>query len=590
MHACAGDEYFRVGAADDGRRRCARLRLYLRRGPRRRRSIAPSASLVVGGPTLRLEGLLVGGDGIAAPGPENALIRDPAQRRRPPVPRAAQARLNLLGAELGAVGVQYADVPAIAAGRVGDHGDGGDAARGCDGADRPSPPALELVVSDAAPADYQAVLPATLLVGEIDAGAPCGPDAHGYWALDSADAVDYPDLAPVYRWTAPGPRPGRRRRAGGLHRRQRGEAGRPALRLHLLRPGLRRAIRVSDNGWISFDTDGATTTSTTGRCPAATATTRWWRRSGTTSTPTLRGHRRHLHAPRRGRGHVHHRVEPACGTTSPRSTTCRPSSWCCGTRRGHPGRRRRRDALPLPAGPQQRHAAQFATVRLGEPDETDGLQLTYDNLYAPGAAPLGPGLAVRMTTRRRSTRLTRPTSRPNGRAARSRSPGSPARRPARRRLARRARRDGVADPADAGAAAGGGPILRGRSGARRRRGLPPDRPAPLGHRSAAAPRRRPPTESSPAAPVPVARPAQSGARRRESWPSRCRAPAPRRLRVFDVAGRLVRTLVAGDRPAGEGTAAWDGRDEAGREAPDGVYFCRLESAGGSVTRKLLLVR
>ena len=40
----------------------------------------------------------------------------------------------------------------------------------------------------------------SLTAGHVDAGAPVGPDAYGYRALDSAD-LDYPALAPAYRWT-----------------------------------------------------------------------------------------------------------------------------------------------------------------------------------------------------------------------------------------------------------------------------------------------------------------------------------------------------------------------------------------------------
>ncbi len=58
-------------------------------------------------------------------------------------------------------------------------------------------------------------------------------------------------------------------------------------------------------------------------------------------------------------------------------------------------------------------------------------------------------------------------------------------------------------------------------------------------------------------------------------------PTAVRLRIYDAAGRLVRTLVDGVRPAGSHTAFWDGRDDAGRNAASGAYVCRLE-AGTSV--------
>jgi hypothetical protein len=62
------------------------------------------------------------------------------------------------------------------------------------------------------------------------------------------------------------------------------------------------------------------------------------------------------------------------------------------------------------------------------------------------------------------------------------------------------------------------------------------------------------------------------------------------LRVFDVAGRLVRTLVSGSLPAGAHVADWDGRNETGGTVANGVYFYRLQAAGEFATKKLILVR
>ena len=64
---------------------------------------------------------------------------------------------------------------------------------------------------------------------------------------------------------------------------------------------------------------------------------------------------------------------------------------------------------------------------------------------------------------------------------------------------------------------------------------------------------------------------------------------PARLRVFDAAGRLVRTLL--DTTAGPGLVrvAWDGADDAGRRVASGRYFYRLETRSGVRSRPLLLV-
>jgi hypothetical protein len=57
-------------------------------------------------------------------------------------------------------------------------------------------------------------------------------------------------------------------------------------------------------------------------------------------------------------------------------------------------------------------------------------------------------------------------------------------------------------------------------------------------------------------------------------------PAPARLEVLDAAGRYAQVRSV---PAGRGSILWDAFD-----APAGVYFCRLESEGRNVTRKLVL--
>ncbi len=59
------------------------------------------------------------------------------------------------------------------------------------------------------------------------------------------------------------------------------------------------------------------------------------------------------------------------------------------------------------------------------------------------------------------------------------------------------------------------------------------------------------------------------------------------LRVFDVNGKLVRTLYSASLPAGPHAAKWDGRDDHGRRVPGGVYFYRLDAPGNSATKKLM---
>lgn len=61
-----------------------------------------------------------------------------------------------------------------------------------------------------------------------------------------------------------------------------------------------------------------------------------------------------------------------------------------------------------------------------------------------------------------------------------------------------------------------------------------------------------------------------------------------RLRVWDVAGRLVRTLAERDMPAGPRTVHWDGLDSHGRPVAAGVYFCDLHHNGRSLARQKMI--
>jgi hypothetical protein len=62
------------------------------------------------------------------------------------------------------------------------------------------------------------------------------------------------------------------------------------------------------------------------------------------------------------------------------------------------------------------------------------------------------------------------------------------------------------------------------------------------------------------------------------------------LEIYDVAGRLVASLVDGEKIVGSRAVRWNGKDRNGRAVPSGVYIYRLSADETSLSRKLLLLR
>ncbi|MFB3910546.1 MAG: FlgD immunoglobulin-like domain containing protein [Candidatus Eisenbacteria bacterium] len=69
-----------------------------------------------------------------------------------------------------------------------------------------------------------------------------------------------------------------------------------------------------------------------------------------------------------------------------------------------------------------------------------------------------------------------------------------------------------------------------------------------------------------------------------------RVPSPGavRITIHDIAGRTIRQLLDCRRPRGSESVTWDGRDDAGRPAPAGIYFARVQTSAGTVTTRVVL--
>ncbi len=62
------------------------------------------------------------------------------------------------------------------------------------------------------------------------------------------------------------------------------------------------------------------------------------------------------------------------------------------------------------------------------------------------------------------------------------------------------------------------------------------------------------------------------------------------LKIYDQQGRLVRTLLEGQRDGGVHRAAWLGEDNRGRRVAGGVYYYRLQVGDRSESRTIVLRR
>ena len=63
-----------------------------------------------------------------------------------------------------------------------------------------------------------------------------------------------------------------------------------------------------------------------------------------------------------------------------------------------------------------------------------------------------------------------------------------------------------------------------------------------------------------------------------------------RLKIFNIRGQLVKTLVDGERRAGHYSVVWKGRDDCDRPAASGIYFVQMQAGDFRQIRKLALIK
>jgi hypothetical protein len=62
------------------------------------------------------------------------------------------------------------------------------------------------------------------------------------------------------------------------------------------------------------------------------------------------------------------------------------------------------------------------------------------------------------------------------------------------------------------------------------------------------------------------------------------------LRVFNLSGQVVKTLVDREMEQGSYSVTWSGLDDHGNEVASGVYFYQLEAAGKRATKKMVMLK
>ena len=67
------------------------------------------------------------------------------------------------------------------------------------------------------------------------------------------------------------------------------------------------------------------------------------------------------------------------------------------------------------------------------------------------------------------------------------------------------------------------------------------------------------------------------------------------MKIYNILGQKVRTLVDKPERGGKYEVSWDGKDEEGREVGSGIYFYQLRVQGqkrgvAQKTRMMLLIR
>ena len=62
------------------------------------------------------------------------------------------------------------------------------------------------------------------------------------------------------------------------------------------------------------------------------------------------------------------------------------------------------------------------------------------------------------------------------------------------------------------------------------------------------------------------------------------------LKIYDLLGREVRSLINENSPRGEFSVVWDGKDGIGKQVASGHYFYQLKAGDFQSTRKMVFLK
>jgi hypothetical protein len=437
-------------------------------------------------------------------------------------------------------------------------------------------------------------------VGQVNHRAPVGPDAYGYYAYDNSD-TDYPDAVPLYDWVTCSPTYGGGGTPLALTDNSLVTVSLPFTFVYYGQSY--DAMVVSDNGWVSFDTahyyDFYNWTMPNLYGNAAQISPFWDNMDPEreiNDSPVADGIF-FLNDATNHRVIVEWSRLPNVRTTHDDLQTFQlllydPAHHATPTGDGMV-------EVQYKQIVNDDYERMFATVGIEDHTESIGLEYTYASLYADGAAPVSAGLVIRFTTtppRYAPFRLARFAAAANGPGVLlSWEPGDD--RDLGGYRVYRAEVDESASGRSDDWACLTTVVLDPATTSYLDETADPARAYdyrigsldPIGHEWLLEPMayRGASVGTLALALGPGSRnPVPGMATIAYQLPHKARA----QLRVFDLGGRVVRTLVNQEVAAGAWTTSWNGRDDGGRRVSNGVYFVDLRAGTDGRRLKLTLMR